>query len=192
MLTSLRSRQADEWSLWAACLLTVGAAVVPLVVVPSGGINRIAGATLPLSIAAAALAANALTRRRGALLSGLLYAAATLAILYGLILVLSVPLRLAIQGVCQPAPASCPLGFDRPMTSAESFGVTLLVVLGALSLLFTFIAAEVEYIHRPKPRISSSASLPPLARQRPPMTPESPPPTPESPPEHESPPEAGC
>jgi hypothetical protein len=121
------------------------------------------------------IAVNALTRGRNVWLSAVLYAASALAILYGLILALSVPLRLAVEGVCQPAPAPCPLGFDRPMTSPESIAVTAVCVLGALSLLFTFVAAEIVYLRRPKP----PAAIPPPARKTPPPTPSESVPTPE-------------
>jgi len=169
MINRLRSAPVDGWFLWVACLLAVGAAVVA-VVAPGRETNRIAGVAFPLLIGAAVLAANALTRGRSPWLSALLYAIASVAILYALILALSVPLRLAVEGMCQPAPAPCQLGFDRPLTSAESFGVTALCVLGALSLLFTFIAAEVEYIHRPRLQSSGGAGLPPTRQGGPPST----------------------
>jgi hypothetical protein len=169
MINRLRSAPVDGWFLWVACLLVVGAAAVP-VVAPGRGTNRIAGVAFPLAIGAVVLAVNALTRGRSPWLSALLYTIASGAILYGLILALSVPLRLAVEGVCQPAPAPCQLGFDRPITSAESFGVTALCVLGALSLLFTFIAAEIEYIHRPKLQSSGGVGLPPTQEGRPPST----------------------
>ena len=143
----LQSNQLDEWCLWLGFLLAVAGVVVP-VWVPLGGTNRIVGVAVPFAVGAVALGINALTRPRSIWVATLLYAAASLAILYGVILALSVPLRLLVEGVCQPAPAPCPVGFDHPLTSAESFGVYAVGILGALSVLFTFIAAEVQYRRR--------------------------------------------
>ncbi|MGH7764048.1 MAG: hypothetical protein ACREOM_06505 [Candidatus Dormibacteraceae bacterium] len=117
---------------------------------PAGAINRVAGVALPFVVAVAALAANALTQNRSGWLSALLYMAAALAVLYGMLLALSVPLRLTAEGTCQPAPVPCPLGFDHPMTAGETVGVYAAMISGALSLLISFVAAEVQYRRRPK------------------------------------------
>lgn len=141
-----RSRRfsAVEWCLWAACVLSAAGAVVALAV-PAGGINRLSGVALPLAVSAAAQATNALTHRRSGLWSGLLYVAAALAILYAVILAVSVPLRLTIEGSCQPAPAPCPLGFDVPLTARENLAIYAAVICGGLSLLINFVAAELQF-----------------------------------------------
>ncbi len=157
MFPELRSRlrrsrrfSAVELCLWVACVLTAAGGVIALVA-PAGGTNRLSGVALPFAVGAAAQAANALTQRRSGWFSGLLYAAAGLAILYGVILALSLPLRLTVEGVCEPAPAPCPLGFDLPITPGESLGVYAAVICGALSLLFDSVAAELRFRPR-RPR----------------------------------------
>jgi hypothetical protein len=148
-----------EWSTWAAAALAVVAAVV-VVVLPLGGTNRVLGAAAPFAIAAAALVAGALTSRRPGWLTALLYAAAALALLYGIVLALALPLRLSVEGTCLPAPASCPLGFDRPETSAENTAVYAAAVSGALALVLTFIAVEARYLRKPRPKRDREAPPP--------------------------------
>jgi hypothetical protein len=133
-----------DWCLLIGCVLSAAGAGIVLVA-PAGGANRISGVALPFAVSAVAQVAKVLTRRRSGWLSGLLYAVAVLAILYGVILAVSVPLRLAIEGPCQPAPAPCPLGFDLPIRAGENVAVYAAVVSGALSMLITFLALELQF-----------------------------------------------
>jgi hypothetical protein len=144
-----------EWCLWIACVLIAVGGVAALVA-PAGGTNRVSGVLLPFAISAAAQAGNALTQRRKGWWPGVLYAVASLAILYGLILALSLPLRLSIEGSCQPAPAPCPLGFDVPITARENVAVYAAVICGVLSLVITFVAVELQFRPR-RPRMPDSA-----------------------------------
>ena len=141
---------AVELCLWIGCVLA-GAGGVLALVVPAGGTNRVAGAAIPLAVSAVAQAVNALTRRRGAWWSVTLYTVAALAILYAVILAVSLPLRLTVEGACQPAPAPCPLGFDVPIRSGETFAVYAVVICGVLSLAIGFLAAELQF--RPRGRV---------------------------------------
>jgi hypothetical protein len=135
--------------LWLACgLAAVGG--VAATVLPAGGENRVAGMAIPFWVAAAALAANALTRRRGRWLAAVLYAVAGFAVAYGVMLGVSVPVRLSVEGKCAPLPAPCPLGFDRPLSASESLGLEVAAVCGVLTLLLTFLALEFQY----RPRLS--------------------------------------
>lgn len=140
-----------EWCTWAAAALAAAATVVAIAA-PAGGTNRVLASAVPFGIGAAALVAGALTSRRVAWLGGLLYIAASLAILYGMVLALSLPLRLSVEGTCPPAPASCPLGFERPETSAESFAVYAAATCGALAVVLAFVAVEARYLRRSRPR----------------------------------------
>lgn len=135
---------AADWCLLVGCVLTAAGGVIVLVA-PAGGANRVSGVALPFAVSAVAQLANVLTRRRNGWLSGLLYAVAVLAILYGVILAVSVPLRLTIEGPCQPAPAPCPLGFDLPIRAGESIAVYAAVVCGLVSMVFTFVAVELQF-----------------------------------------------
>ncbi|HUY73358.1 MAG TPA: hypothetical protein VMW11_02485 [Candidatus Dormibacteraeota bacterium] len=145
----VRNRVA-QWCTWAACALAVGAAAVA-VVVPGGMSSRVHGVVLPLGVAAAALAASAITSGRSAWLGAFLDAAATLAVLYEMILAASLPVRLAIEGTCPPSTASCPLGFERPATEVEMFAVYSAVIAGAVSLLLIFAAVEARYLRARRP-----------------------------------------
>jgi hypothetical protein len=135
---------AVDWCLLVGCLLTAAGGVIVLVA-PAGGANRVSGIVLPFALSAVAQLANVLTRRRSGWLSGLLYAVAVFAILYGVILAVSLPLRLAIEGPCQPAPAPCPLGFDLPITAGESIAVYAAVICGLLSMVVNFVAVELQF-----------------------------------------------
>jgi hypothetical protein len=145
---------AADWCLVAGCVLTAAGGVVVLVA-PAGGANRVSGVALPFAVSAVAQLVNVLTRRRSPWVSGLLYAVAVLAILYGLILAVSLPLRLTIEGPCEPAPAPCPLGFDLPIRAGETIAVYAVVICGLLSMVLNFVAVELQF--RPR-RIRFPAS----------------------------------
>ena len=135
---------AAHWCLLVGCVLTAVGGVIALVA-PAGGANRVSGVALPFAVSAVAQLANVLTRRRNAWVSGLLYGVAVLAILYGVILAVSVPLRLTIEGPCQPAPAPCPLGFDLPIRAGETIAVYAAVFCGLLSMVLNFVAIELQF-----------------------------------------------
>jgi len=150
MNKAFESNRISDWCTWAACgVATLGGVVV--ISAPAGGSNRVLGVAVALAVGAAMLAASALTTLRMGWLNGLLYATAALAMLYGMLLALSLPLRLAVEGACRPAPAPCPLGFDHPQTSGETFAVYAVVMCAALALVLIFVAIEVRYIRKPRP-----------------------------------------
>jgi hypothetical protein len=172
---------AVTWALWVGCGLTVIGALGAALGGASG--NRIAGVVPPFAVAAIALGVNAWSWRRSGPWSALLYAVATLAIVYGLLFVLSVPLRLQIEGSCQPAPAPCPLGFDRPLTSGENAGIYVAVIAGTLALLASFIAVEIRYLRRSSARARlESQPRPPAADPTPRTSPAPAEPAPSAPP----------
>ncbi len=120
---------------------------------------------LPFAVAAAVLAVNALTQNRNRWLTAVLYAVAGLAIVYAIMLGLSVPLSLSVEGACQPAPTPCPLGFGRPLSGGESFGLEAAEACGALALVLTLVAVELQYRPRlrlfpPPPVLSSTEPRP--------------------------------
>ncbi len=148
--------------LWLACAALLVGALAALIV-PRGGDNRIAAAALPYALGAAALAARALMPNRldtviRSWVTALLFAASVLAAIYGVMLVAAVPLRLSIEGTCPPGPATCPLGFARPLSSGENLALEVTVVSGVIALLLTFMALEVHY--RPRLRLRNRPSPP--------------------------------
>lgn len=163
-----------DWCLWVACVLVVIGAAGPLAAA-AGGTDRIATVAAPFAVAAVALAANAVSWRRTGGVAALLYAAAAGGIAYGLLRVLSVPLRLQVEGRCLPTSATCPVGFDYPMTSGENTGLYIAVIAGVLALVFSFIAAEMQYRRRPSRPASLGSPAPAPNLEPPPQSPASPP-----------------
>jgi hypothetical protein len=132
------SEQRVALAFWFACGLAVVAGVVPLVF--GGGSNRIGGVLIPFAVAAILLAACALLYTQGRPITTLLYFLASLAIVYGMLAILTLPLRLAVIGTCPPAPAACTSGLERPMTSGESTALGLTIGLGIVAILTGFFA----------------------------------------------------
>ena len=136
------------WAFWAACVLAAAGGIVPLVF--GGGLNsRIAGVLVPFVVAAVAMGINAAYRQFGRLLAVVLYFVAGVAMVYGVLGMLAIKLTLLVGGSCDPAPAACPPGFERPLTSAESDSINVVVVLAVLSILAGFFGLMLMYRRRP-------------------------------------------
>jgi hypothetical protein len=151
------------WSFWLACGLAVTGGIAPLLLT-AGGPNRFAGAIIPFAVAAGAMAANALVYQRGRSLATALYFLAGVAIVYGLLLMFSVPLRLAVTGTCPDPPALCPAGLERGFSSGETTAFALAVMAGVLSILSGFVGLVMIYRSRPKFK-----ATPPMERVIPPV-----------------------
>jgi hypothetical protein len=149
------------WSFWIACGLAVTGAILPLLLA-AGGTNRIAGAVIPFAVAAIALAAAALLYRQGRPLATALYFIAGMALVYGMLIMIAVPLRLAVIGTCDPAPAICLAGFERPMTSGEGTGLAIGVAMGTLAILVGFFGLLMLFRLRPQ-----AATPPPMRIEKP-------------------------
>ena len=152
---------AVDWCLLIGCVLIAAGGVVVLLA-PAGGTNRVSGVALAFAVSAVAQLANVVARRRNSWASGLLHALSVLAILYGVILAVSLPLRLTIEGACPPAPAPCPLGFDLPITAGESVAVFAAAVCGAVSIVFDFVAVELQFRPRWRPMPAPDEPAKPL------------------------------
>ena len=151
------------WSFWLACALAMTGGSAPWLLA-FGGPNRLAAAIIPYGVAAGAMAANALMYRRGRSLATALYFLAGVAIVYGMLLMFSVPLRLAVTGTCPDPPAVCPAGLERSLTSGEAAGFPLAIITGVLSILSGFFGLVMLYRSRPKPHVPV-----PMARVIPPV-----------------------
>lgn len=149
------------WSFWIAGGLAVLGGIVPLLA--GGTSSRIGGVILPFAIAALALGACASLYRQGRPITAALYFIAGLAIVYGILSMIAVPLRLAVIGTCPPAPAQCVLGYERPMTGAETTGLQFAVSMGVVSVITGFFGLVTWFRHRPK-----DSSPPPARRIAPP------------------------
>src|SRR5258708_7452096 len=160
------------WSFWIACGLAITGGILPLLL-GAGGTNRIAGAAIPFGVAAMALAAAALLYQRGRPLATALYFIAGMALVYGMLTMIAVPLRLAVIGTCDPAPAICPAGFERPITGGEDSGLAIGVAMGTLAILVGFFGLLMLFRIRPQ-----TATPPPVRREKPWVPPDGPAPSP--------------
>jgi hypothetical protein len=152
------------WSFWVACGLAVTGAILPLLLTV-GGTNRISAAAIPFGVAAMALAAAALLYDRGRPLATALYFIAGLALVYGMLTMIALPLRLAVIGTCDPAPAICSAGFEQPMSSGENSGLAIGVAMGTLAILVGFFGLLMLF------RIRPHTAAPPPARREKPLAP---------------------
>jgi hypothetical protein len=146
--------QRTYWAFWIACGLAAVGGLAPLVL--GGGSNRI-GIVYAYLLAAVALGACALLYQQGRPLATGLYFIAGLAIVYGILSLIAVPLRLAVVGTCPPEPASCGLGLERPLTDAETTSLGFAIGIGIVGLLTGFFALIMLY------RRLSASVLPPSA-----------------------------
>jgi hypothetical protein len=143
--------QRVAWAFWVAGVLAVFGGITPLVL--GGGFGgRLAGVLFPFLVAAAAMAANAVFHYYGRLFTIILYFVGGIAIVYGVLGMLAVKLTLLVAGSCDPAPAACPPGFQRPLTTAESDTITVVVILGGLAILAGFVGLMLMYRRRPVER----------------------------------------
>jgi len=149
------------WSFWIACGLAITGGILPLALA-AGGTNRIGGAAIPFGVAAMAFAAAALLYRRGRPLATALYFVAGMALVYGMLTMIAVPLRLAVIGTCDPAPAICPAGFERPMSGGEDSGLAIGVAMGTLAILVGFFGLLMLFRLR-----AQTATPPPTRREKP-------------------------
>jgi hypothetical protein len=147
MTARLRSLTGAEWCTWAAAAVAlIGAGAV--LIAPAGGPNRALTAMWALGLAAALLIANALAWPRMGMLGAIVYGIAALALLYAMLFGLSLPLRLGLLGSCPTGVRDCPIGFEHPITAAESFATNAAVASSALALLLVFSAFELRHLGR--------------------------------------------
>ena len=136
-----------ERAFWVAAGLAAIGGIGPLIAA-AGHTNRLAGIVVPFLGASGANAALALLYRRGRSFSALVYFIGGLAIAYALLLVLAIPLRIAVEGSCPPAPQRCAAGLELQLSSAETFGLSIAVAFGAAALLTGFFGLLALYRHK--------------------------------------------
>jgi hypothetical protein len=135
-----------------------------------GGSNRISGVVFPFALGAIALGACAMLYRQGRPVTTGLYFFASLAIVYGILALVAVPLRLAVIGTCPPEPARCALGLERPLTGAEDTALAFAIGMGIVAILTGFFALVMLYrqsvippVIPPARRIDPAATSAPVA-----------------------------
>lgn len=131
------------WSFWIACVLAVVAGVTPFIF---GGVSsRLNGAALPFALAAIAFGACALLHTQGRPITTALFFLASLAVVYGILAILAVPLRLVVLGTCSPEPAPCGVGLERPLTAGESTALGFAIGIGIVAILTGFFGLVTLY-----------------------------------------------
>jgi hypothetical protein len=158
------SLQRARWAFWLTCALSATASLELLVV--GGGFGRLGAPIIAFAIAALASGACALLFTSGRQIASLLYFGASLAIVYGFLAMLTLPLRLAVSGTCQPAPAACGPGLERPLTSGESGALGLAIALGIAAIMAGYFGLamlrgrEVRPLPRPAPETRRTPTVP--------------------------------
>jgi hypothetical protein len=148
------------WAFWFAVALAAAGAVAPLVL--SGGSTRINGSLIPFGVAAIAFGACTLLYHHGRVIATTLYFVASLAIVYGILSTLAVPLRIAVLGTCLES-GPCPLGLERPITPSESTALGFVIGIGIVAILAGFFGLRALF-HRYRRRVIVSAEPPPVRR----------------------------
>jgi hypothetical protein len=148
------------WSFWIACGLSVTGGVAPLLLA-AGGPNRIAGVVVPFGVAAVAMGVNALMYHQGRPLATGLYFIGSLALVYGMLSMIAVPLRLAVLGTCSSSAALvCPPGAELPLSTGENSGLAIGIAMGTIAILVGFFGLLMLF--RIKPQF---ATPPPTRRE---------------------------
>ncbi|MDQ2923151.1 MAG: hypothetical protein M3Q90_02535 [Candidatus Dormibacteraeota bacterium] len=148
------------WAFWAATALAAAGAIAPFLL--GGGSTRIAGSLIPFGVAALAFGACSLVYHRGRVLATTLYFVASLAIVYGILSALAVPMRIAVLGTCPSESGPCPIGLERPVTSAESTAIGFVIGIGLVAILTAFFGLRTLY-HRHRKQVIPPAA-PPVRR----------------------------
>jgi len=161
-MDSTASRESRVlWSFWIACGLSVTGGIAPLLLAASGP-DRIAGVVVPFGVAAVAMGANALMFHQGKPLATGLYFIGSLALVYGMLSMIAVPLRLAVLGTCSSSAAlACPPGSELPLTTGENSALAISIAMGTIAILVGFFGLLMLF--RIKPQF---ATPPPTRRER--------------------------
>jgi hypothetical protein len=137
--------------------------LMPLVF--GGPSSRLVGVVVPFTIGAIGLAATALLHNQSRAPVAILYFLAGLAIVYGLMSMVSLPIRLAALGSCPAAPEPCPGGLPRVLSSGENNGMGAAAAFGLVALFVGFFGLVTIY------RRHAPATFTPPVRNIPPMPP---------------------
>ena len=149
------------WAFWVATALAVAGVVAPVLL--GGGSGRLNASVIPFGVAAIAFAACSLTYHRGRPLATLLYFLGSLAIVYGILSALAVPLRIAMLGACPADSGPCLPGLERPITTEESTALGVVIGIGIVAVLTGFFGLRTLY-HRYRRQAIPPAAPPPVRR----------------------------
>jgi hypothetical protein len=158
------------WAFWIACGLAAVAGVAPVLI--GGGSNRI-GLVYPYLVAAVALGACAVFYQQGKPVATGLFFIAGVAIVFGSLAMIELPLRLAVVGTCPPEPAACAVGLERTLTSEETTSFAFALGIGVVALFTGFFGLVNVYRRH---AASALPPTPPPTRRIAPVVADAPPP----------------
>ncbi|HYM67495.1 MAG TPA: hypothetical protein VEW68_09405 [Patescibacteria group bacterium] len=136
-------KRRTPWGFWAACVVAVAGGITPTLLAGTGG--RVSGVIYTFWFGALAMAGCALFEHRGRFLTTVLYLAGSLAIVYGILGMVAVLLQMTVLTPCPPAPATCEVGYSRPLSSSENTGLDYAMGLGFLAVGFGFTGMVANY-----------------------------------------------
>lgn len=154
--------QRQAWAFWIASVIAFVGGVAPIVF--AGISSRISGAIIPFWIAAVVFGVCARYRGQSRPLAVGLYFIAGLAIVYGMLQLVSLPLRLTLVGTCPPSPAPCLPGLEKPITEGERTGIGFGVGMGLVAIFVGYFGLF-NLIRRP----AATAAPPPPSGMTPPV-----------------------
>ena len=149
------------WAFWAATALAVLGVIAPYLL--GGGSSRLTASLIPFGVAAIAFGACALVYHRGKSLATALYFVASLAVVYGILSALAVPLRVAMLGACPADSGPCLSGLERPITTEESTALGFVIGIGIVAVLAGFFGLRTLY-HRSRRHEAIPPATPPVRR----------------------------
>ncbi|HEY2597224.1 MAG TPA: hypothetical protein VGJ79_01960 [Candidatus Dormibacteraeota bacterium] len=148
------------WSFWVACGLAATGAIASIVLAPSD-LSRALGVAIPFALAAVLLGIMALTYPRGKSWATALYILAWIAVVYGILRMIAVPLQQAVIGACPVSADVCAPGLSRPFGTGETVAIAVGIITGALALQVGLFGLRAIYRSARKYGPASYATTPP-------------------------------
>ena len=162
MDSAARSGQRSIWSLWLAAAIVFIGGLLPLVF--GGTSSRVDGVVLPFTIGAIGLAACALLSNQSRATIAVVYFVAGLAIVFGILSMVSLPVRLAALGSCPVAPNPCTTGLPRALSDAENTGIASAAAFGIVAVFVGFFGLVTIYRRAVTPPfMPPERKIPPVA-----------------------------
>jgi hypothetical protein len=151
------------WLFWVASGLAATGALAPLLLTP-GDISYRLGVAIPFAVAAVAMAAIGVAYPRGRSVATALYILAWIAIVYGILRMIAVPLQQAVVGACSGSGSECGPGLARPFGGGEGVAIGVGIITGALSLQLAFLGLRALFRRPRKQKDAAGFANPPPTR----------------------------
>lgn len=143
------------FAFWVAAALALSGAIGPLLLAGVG--SRVDGVAIPFLVAAAAFGVCTRFRPQSRGTATALYFIGGLAIVYGMLYLVAIPLRVAVLGTCLPQQAPCTAGAERALTDGESTSIAFGIAFGMVAILVGFFGLASLYRRRAMPSAAPPA-----------------------------------